>query len=58
LAADAIIERVLTLHAAAAGMYLVQLSVRNDVTGGSAASGGNSLFALPVLVEAAPVSAK
>jgi len=58
LAADAVVERVLTLHATSAGMYLVQLSVRNDVAGGGAASGGNSLFALPVLVEAAPVSAK
>ena len=58
LAADAVVERVLTLRAAAAGMYLVQLSVRNDVAGGGGASGGNSLFALPVLVEAAPVSAK
>jgi hypothetical protein len=58
LAADTVIERVLTLHAAAAGMYLVQLTVRNDVVGGSGASGGNSLFALPVLVEPAPVSTK
>ena len=56
LAADAIIERVLTLHAGAAGMYLVQLNVRNDVAGGNGASGGTSLFALPVLVEPAPVS--
>lgn len=58
LPADAVVERVLTLRAASAGMYLVQLNVRNDVAGGSGASGGNSLFALPVLVEAAPVSAK
>jgi hypothetical protein len=58
LAADAVVERVLTLHAGAAGMYLIQLNVRNDVAGGSGATGGNSLFALPVLVEPAPVSAK
>ena len=38
-------------------MYLVQLNVRNDVAGGGA-TGGNSLFALPVLVEPAPVSAR
>jgi hypothetical protein len=56
LAADAIIERVLTLHAGAAGMYLVQMKVLNDVAGGNGASGGTSLFALPVLVEPAPVS--
>ncbi len=57
LEADAVVERVLTLHAGAAGMYLVQLNVRNDVAGGGA-TGGNSLFALPVLVEPAPVSAR